>query len=337
MTSARRLTVQPARAASPLRRLNLLHDLDEVADLVEIAFRDEPGRDIHQFRSELRSMRSVGPLLWGASRISPAGSDLLTGYVFESGGRIVGCLTLSRLAGRPVRWLVANVAVHPDFRRRGIARQLVQAAIEHAQVRGDGLLVLDVRRENTGAYQLYQQLGFTLREETAEWRWLPGNGWPQAVPAVLPIRFDPLEPAQWRRARALVNEALTPAAREAAPVADGEWLLYGLLGPLLSIGSWFRTRDTIRLAAGGASRLDGLIVSRAQRWAGLHQIQVVLRPGTEASLAGAAVSSLVSALRDYPPLPVVASLRSPHQALLDALDAVGFQERQTLHRLARRV
>ena len=54
-----------------------------------------------------------------------------------------------------------NVAVHPDFRRRGIAETLVNELVQHLKVRGSHCLTLEVRASNTPAIALYEKLGFT--------------------------------------------------------------------------------------------------------------------------------------------------------------------------------
>ncbi len=53
-----------------------------------------------------------------------------------------------------------NVAVHPDFRRRGIAGNLVSALIEALKEKGSLRLTLEVRESNAGAIALYDSLGF---------------------------------------------------------------------------------------------------------------------------------------------------------------------------------
>lgn len=67
----------------------------------------------------------------------------------------VGYLGCHHIAGEG---FIANVAVHPTHRRRGIARKLVSAAIE--QGRSLSRLTLEVRESNTTAIALYQSLGF---------------------------------------------------------------------------------------------------------------------------------------------------------------------------------
>lgn len=58
---------------------------------------------------------------------------------------------------------VDNVAVFPEFRRRGAASALIGALEEAAKTRGGEFLSLEVRPSNEGAVALYMKLGF--REE----------------------------------------------------------------------------------------------------------------------------------------------------------------------------
>ena len=55
---------------------------------------------------------------------------------------------------------VMNVAVHPDFRRRGIAETLVNALVEELRAIGSRCLTLEVRASNVPAISLYEKLGF---------------------------------------------------------------------------------------------------------------------------------------------------------------------------------
>lgn len=53
-----------------------------------------------------------------------------------------------------------NIAVHPDFRRQGVARALILALIRELKKRGSHCLTLEVRASNDPARALYESLGF---------------------------------------------------------------------------------------------------------------------------------------------------------------------------------
>ena len=53
-----------------------------------------------------------------------------------------------------------NVAVHPDFRRQGIAEALVTTLIHDLKAQGSRCLTLEVRASNIPAQKLYEKLGF---------------------------------------------------------------------------------------------------------------------------------------------------------------------------------
>jgi ribosomal-protein-alanine N-acetyltransferase len=55
---------------------------------------------------------------------------------------------------------VLNVATHPSHRRRGIARSLVDTAIDFARSIQATHVRLEVRRSNVGALRLYRAAGF---------------------------------------------------------------------------------------------------------------------------------------------------------------------------------
>ena len=54
-----------------------------------------------------------------------------------------------------------NVAVHPDFRRRGIAGALVNGLVDDLKTKGSHCLTLEVRASNAPAIALYEKLGFS--------------------------------------------------------------------------------------------------------------------------------------------------------------------------------
>ena len=55
---------------------------------------------------------------------------------------------------------IANIAVHPDFRRQGIATALLQRLDRYSHENGLALLTLEVRASNAAAIGLYRREGF---------------------------------------------------------------------------------------------------------------------------------------------------------------------------------
>jgi len=55
-----------------------------------------------------------------------------------------------------------NLVIAPAWRRRGLARRLLQHACREVQLRGARSLLLEVRASNQGAIALYRQLGFVI-------------------------------------------------------------------------------------------------------------------------------------------------------------------------------
>lgn len=55
-----------------------------------------------------------------------------------------------------------NIAIHPDYRKHGIATELISALIEALNERGSHSLMLEVRTYNEPAKSLYLKMGFDV-------------------------------------------------------------------------------------------------------------------------------------------------------------------------------
>lgn len=55
---------------------------------------------------------------------------------------------------------IVSIAVHPDYRKRGLGRFLMEKAEEELKRRGCRRVFLEVRVSNTPAIKLYQRLGY---------------------------------------------------------------------------------------------------------------------------------------------------------------------------------
>jgi [ribosomal protein S18]-alanine N-acetyltransferase len=76
------------------------------------------------------------------------------------GEDLVGYLIISRYVDA---WHVMNIAVRPEFRRRGIATALLERLFELTSDGSKRGYTLEVRVSNLGAVKLYERLGFSAR------------------------------------------------------------------------------------------------------------------------------------------------------------------------------
>ncbi|HSO10911.1 MAG TPA: GNAT family N-acetyltransferase [Anaerolineales bacterium] len=141
--------------------MNMFRDLSAVADLIELCFADTMDNDGQRYIADMRrASRDDGFLNW-ASHMTETASLPLTGFVWDENGRIVGNASLIPFRDKGKRiYLIANIAVHPEHRRRGIARVLTQRAMKYGWDKKASALWLHVRDDNPGAIKLYQELGF---------------------------------------------------------------------------------------------------------------------------------------------------------------------------------
>lgn len=96
---------------------------------------------------------------WSENSIaSELGNPLSLWLVAMDGETLAGYVGSQAVMGEAD---MMNVAVSPDYRRQGIAGELVTRLVEELKGRGNHSLALEVRESNFGAIALYQKLGFT--------------------------------------------------------------------------------------------------------------------------------------------------------------------------------
>ena len=153
-----------------IRPFDVGKDLEAVADLVETCFSDSLDEDGRRYIQQMHAAARNPRYLRWATAVADHVSMPLTGYVWEDNGFLAGNLNLIPFLNRGRRcYLIANVAVDPSFRRRGIARLLTSRALEHARKKGASAVWLHVREENNIAFHLYSSLGFRERARRTTW------------------------------------------------------------------------------------------------------------------------------------------------------------------------
>ncbi len=152
---------------SGLRPVRPRRDLAAIADLIEVSFADTLDTGGRSMLREMRMMAHANPLIWLVARLGGAFPPL-GGYVWVADGQVAGNVSIAP-AGYGKGFVIANVAVYPAFRRQGIARQLMRAALQDVAQRGR-FAVLQVDADNHAARRLYDTLGFHTQRTFTRWR-----------------------------------------------------------------------------------------------------------------------------------------------------------------------
>jgi ribosomal-protein-alanine N-acetyltransferase len=153
-----------------LRPLDPSRDLGGVADLVELCFADAMDEDGLSYLRQMREAARSSNFIQWASSMAEQASLPFTGFVWEEMGRVVGNVSLIPFHSEGHRcYLIANVAVHPEYRGHGIGRRLTVKAMDYAQNHKAYAAWLQVREDNDPAIHIYLTLGFNERFRRTTW------------------------------------------------------------------------------------------------------------------------------------------------------------------------
>ncbi len=214
-----------------LRPFRPASDLRPVAQLIETCFADTLDMDGRRYVRQLRRIADNPGLLRWSGR---AGRDPVpeAGFVWEENGEVVGNASLVPFrTGKARLYLIANVAVYPRYRRRGIGKALTQACIEYALEHSSSPPWLQVRAENAGAIRLYELLGFSEQARRNVWH---SDGSPQETFLPSGMKLTPRKSRDWPLQRQWFREAYPSSMQWYFPLRLA-WLQPGVAGWMLRL------------------------------------------------------------------------------------------------------
>ena len=252
------------------------------------------------------------------------------GFVWEESGRIVGNVTLleSQVAGR---YLIANVAVHPDYQRRGVARSLMQEAFNYISQNQGHKILLQVEKDNHAAIKLYQSLGYVALGTMNHWHVTPSRLRIEKPvgPANLGVRQ--LDRHDWQQAFHLDRKVVQ---------ADLNWPVPP--GPdLFKAGIWRRLTDFFngqrlncwvvdkRSEGRGEQSIIGLVTLFSD-WGRPHQIRLRVDPAWQDQLEPALLYNAFAKVKKMRSGSALISHPAKDHTANKLLDGANFQLRREL-------
>lgn len=145
---------------------------------MEITIRRASRRDLHAFvETYLRAYSGLEEYSYSSrSRVKAYFKWLLNRdsagvFVAEVKGEVAGfiCSDAHWRSDRYDAGAIHELVVAPEYRRRGVARRLMEAALAHIKERGRRGAELWVGVENLSARRFYESLGFRAEDTVGKW------------------------------------------------------------------------------------------------------------------------------------------------------------------------
>ena len=322
------MVAQVASQSKPfrgVRKFDAMRDLGGVARLLEEAFRPD-----HNFPfSDSPVLREVGIALWTVGS-APMFPETTLGFVWEEDGKIIGNVTMNPDQGRRDRYLLCNVAVKPEYRRRGIARAMVQASVEHLRTIGIKTAVLNVRPNNPGAHELYLSLGFSDVETRGDW-FLPASLVKSRSQSKIELR--PFRNADRSAAQNLIRSVMPEIIRNYHSMRD-EFNLPWDEQLAEVIADFFIGQVSKRYVVEQNGQLVALLLVRGQRLASPHRFYAHVQPEARGTIENALVAFALNELAPLASRECCAWATNTHAEWVTALEQNGFQMKDVLTLMA---
>lgn len=316
----------------PIRPFALPDDLSVLIDVIPPSFQYPENADwsiqhdeAESFVDSLDGIRRIWPLIRAVQVVYAPMRDVLRGYIWEEDGQAVGVSNVLR-RGDTDQWVIGNVSVLPEYRRRGIARALVEASVDYAREHGATRILLDVVEGNTPAVKLYETLGFERFSGESQLSY-EANGPVELVPLPDDYALEPARLYDWRPPYGLAQRITPDSVRRYRPVEEGTFRQPAVLRPFLPL--IFRAVGTrpysFRVRRRADEQVVAHIVCRVRtRDGGMNDIVVVLDPAHGAIAPALVTFALNRALAFAPGRRVELAVPHWQRPTINAALAAGF-------------
>jgi len=319
-----------------IRPFDMRRDMNAMGELIETAFAGELAQWGINFKDQLKIAQKMVPLLRLLERLSETFRHTFDGFVWDYGGRIISLVNIQKMGLDRTHWQIGNVATHPDFQRRGLARQLVTRAIKHAQTHGARICTLEVRAEAVKAYALYRNLGFIQFDSITELKLESFHK--VSIQPIDGFKIRPMKLGEWKVRYALAKRAVPQEVQAFLPLSEAEYRIAFLEKLLEPLAMRMQRVKYYRWGVEKDGELVGYMSLAVQRAPYMpHQLTLRIDPAYQLEIAEPLLTLALNKLPKIPKQMLRISARTSDTHLLELLDRYGFARVDITHRLGKKL
>ena len=328
---------------SKIRPFQIPGDIDIMLKLIEEGFQypDRPDWNVQDDEKEsmldsIKSIRRIWPMIQFLKIFVPYLRDIMRGFIYEEDGIPVGLINFGRQRNIP-EWFIGNVTVLPRYRRRGIARKLVEASLAELIHRRARSAWLEVIAENEPANRLYEEMGFTAYSGSSDYDI-------QLDEPVSPPVFSEgtslkaLKPHNWKIRMEFAQRITPELIQHYEPIRKESFKTSRailILIPLIQVLSGSKS-ERFAILRNGKTVSFGEYSYRTKT-GGLNNARIQVDPDNP-EFASLALDQVLSTVQSKSPgRRLEIHLKNWQPALLHAAEDVGCTKSFTLHKMAKRL
>ncbi len=270
-----------------IRAFKLPSDIPVLTELIPLTFQypENEAWGLQEDEAEslvemLNAIKGIWPLVRVLQLLYAPMRDVLRGYIWEEDGKAVAVTNVIR-KGNTDQWIIGNVSVLPEYRRRGIARKLVEASVNYAHDRGAARIMLDVVDGNTPASALYEKLGFERYSGESHFDIEQNGAGPAPVSPPEGYTITPCSLFAWRDRYDLARRITPETVNKYQPIEEGSYKQPGILRlffPLIfrAMGSRPHPYEVRRKSDG--QLVGSMMCNVRSRKGGVNSIAITLDP-----------------------------------------------------------
>ena len=246
-----------------IREIKLPQDFDLILEMILKSFHypENPEWSIQteektEIVDSIKSLKKIWFIFKFIGIFSDTVKNLMIGLIAEDNGVPMG-LILNQKIGSTDTWFVSTVGVLPEFRRKGVARKLVEDGIEQIKERGGKSIILGVISGNLPAYSLYKDVGFEHFSGEVDMKLELKDEYEEIVFAE-GVEFVDLRQFDWQPRYELMDYVSPDEIQKYEPIEVGRYKQSALMRLVIRVIMLIQGNEIIEHLV----KVDGIVVGR---------------------------------------------------------------------------